>query len=74
MEIKMFWRDQNWENRGYANHIWLHIYPDEREYQNVVTPYCDISGGMNIVEVKRKSDIEDMIKYLEGWDYKETKR
>lgn len=70
MEIILYWADKNWQKRrGCANNIWLHIYPDTREYKKTISMYCDI-GRINVVEVKRKSEIEDMIKYLDGWDYK----
>lgn len=70
MEIIMFWRDKNWIRRGYANHIWLNINPESKTYRKVVTMYENI-GCNNAVEIKRKSDINDMIAYLNANGYKE---
>lgn len=69
MRIVLFYRDKNWKERGYANHIWLSIYPESKTYQKVVTMYEDI-GSNNVVEIKRKSDVADMIEYLKVNNYK----
>ena len=67
-QIILFYQDENWQQRGEAHNIWLHIYPEKKEYEKIVSPYCDIRS-MNIVEVKRKSDIEDLINYLSREGY-----
>ena len=69
MRIVLFYRDKNWKERGYANHIWLSIYPESKTYQKVVTMYEDI-GSNNVAEIKRKSDVADMIEYLKVNNYK----
>lgn len=38
LDITLFWRDKNFEGRGYANNIWLHIYPEKKEYNMYTTP------------------------------------
>lgn len=67
LDITLFWRDKNFEGRGYANNIWLHIYPEKKEYNMYTTPYCNI--GETVVEVMRKSDIKDMVAYLESMGF-----
>lgn len=68
LEITLFWEDKNWKGRGYANNIWLHIYPEKKEYYMYTTPYCNIASE-NVVEVMRKSDIKDMVAYLESMGF-----
>lgn len=71
MEIVMFWRDKHWQSKGSAENVWLHIYPDTGEYDMYVGMYQDIRNP-NIVEVVRKSDINDMVRYLvETCNYRE---
>ena len=73
MEIILFWEDKNWKERGYANNVWLYIYPDDGEYQKVISFGCDITRK-NVIEVTRKTDIENMIRYLtETCNYEERK-
>ena len=70
MKIDFFWEDRHWKQRGCANNVWLTIYPDEKEYRKTITPYCDTCMP-NVIEVKRKLDIEEMISYLKGKGYRE---
>ncbi len=68
--LVLFYRDKNWEQRGYANHLWLNIYPEEKKYSKVVTMCKDVFRH-NIVEVARKVDIDDMVTYLKSKHYEE---
>lgn len=70
IRIVLYYADKNWQERGYANNVWLNIYPDTKKYSKVVTMCCDI-GRENITEVKRKSDINDMVNYLKANGYTE---
>lgn len=72
LKITLFWEDKNWRGRGYANNVWLHIYPERMTYETY-TSYCCDTEGLGVVTVKRKSDIVDMIKYLGLRGYKEAK-
>ncbi len=69
--IVLYYADKNWRERGYANNVWLNIYPDTKNFSKIVTMYSDI-GQVNIVEVKRKADINDMINYLKAQGYTEN--
>ena len=68
--IVLYYADKNWQARGYANNVWLNIYPDTKNYSKVVTMWSDTERS-NIVEVKRKSDINDMVDYLKANGYTE---
>ena len=68
--IVLYYADKNWQVRGYANNVWLNIYPDTKNFSKVITMYSDI-GQVNIIEVKRKSDINDMVNYLKANGYTE---
>lgn len=68
LKITLFWEDKNWHDRGYASNLWLHIYPEKKFYKTYESCYCD-TGSLEVVTVKRKSDIEDMIKYLNSHGY-----
>lgn len=68
LKITLFWEDKNWRDRGYANNLWLHIYPEKKSYKTYESCYCG-TDSLEIITVKRKSDIEDMIKYLNFHGY-----
>ncbi len=70
LKITLFWEDKNWHDRCYANNLWLHIYPEKKSYKTYTSMYCD-TGSLEVVVAKRKSDIEDMIKYLSFHGYVE---
>lgn len=70
LKITLFWEDKNWRGRGYANNLWLRIYPEKKSYKTY-NSYCCDTGSLEVVTVKRKSDIKDMIKYLNLHGYVE---
>lgn len=70
--IILFWKDTNWIKKGAAENIWLYIYIGSGTYRKVITPSCSIYSN-NIVEVKRKSAIMEMIEYLNSCGFTEDK-
>lgn len=71
-ELHLYWLDKNWQSRGVANHYNLIVYPDSKEYKVFVNAFYDYRKPTDI-EVKRKSDITDYIKYLDNLGYNEIK-
>lgn len=73
VEIKLFWRAKPTKAGRFPESLLLKIYPATKAYQKIADlPAVDMGVGYgNDVEVKRRSDITDMIKYLEGEGYKE---
>lgn len=71
--IILFWKDTNWIKKGVMENIWFYIYTGSRTYRKVITPSCSIYSN-NIVEVKKKSAITEMIEYLNSCGFTEDKR
>lgn len=71
--LSLHYIDKNWKRsgRGYANNVHLIIDFDNHRYRYIVN-YSMPSFGANRIEVKRKSDIDDYVKYLKAYDFVET--
>lgn len=69
--LSLHYIDKHWKHRGYANNVHLIVDFDHHVYRYLVN-YGMPSFGANRIEVKRKSDIDDYVKYLKAYDFKET--
>lgn len=74
MKIHLFWIDNNYKKTGRtANNYNLVVDMENKTYQQFVNPfYCYCKA--DDIEVKRKSDIVDYIKYLKDNDFKEVEK
>jgi len=74
MKIHLFWIDNNWRKTGdAANNYNLIIDMENKVYKQFVNPFYGYYKAEDI-EVKRKSDIVDYIKYLKDNDFKEVEK
>lgn len=64
MRLHLFWIDNNWQERGYGKNYNLVVNMENKTYKVYTTPFYDYNSPEDI-EVKRKSDITEYIKYLE---------
>ena len=71
--ISLHYMDKDWmrSGRGYANNVHLIVDFENHRYRYLVN-YSVPQFGANRIEVKRKSDIEDYVKYLKAYDFIET--
>lgn len=70
--LSLHYIDKNWQKRGYAKHIHLIIDYDKKVYRKVENYMLPDFTAYNHIEVKRKSDIEEYIQYLDFMGFKET--
>lgn len=56
---------RSWIKRGYANHLFLYISYQEKSFQLVKTYSLMTNRTTVAIEVKRKSDIYDLISRLQ---------
>lgn len=70
--FSLHWIDKNWKNRGYAKHRHLIVDTDARVYRQLENYGEPDFNKLNIIEVVRRSDIEDYIKHLQGVGFSET--
>ena len=71
MRIHLCWVDKNWKSRGYANNYHLIVDMEQKKYRTYTNTYSNCNHPDDI-EVKRKSDIVDYIKYLKANGFKEV--
>lgn len=73
MRLHLWWFDNNWQQRGYAKHLHLFIYFDEKKYVLRENMYYGYDGREHI-QVKRKSDLTDYVEELirNGFTVKEN--
>lgn len=66
MLIHLYWVDKNWNKRGGEAHN-EHLYVDyaKKIFQRCVNNYVSDNSAKN-VEVTRRSDLRDYMKYLES--------
>ena len=69
--LSLHWLDKDWKRRGYAKNVHLIIDFDNHTYRYLVN-FNIPSFGANRIEVKRQSDIDDYVKYLKAYDFKEV--
>lgn len=67
-DLTLYWLDKNWKQRGVAHNFVLGVDMDAQVYATVTT--CAIPQNRTSIEVVRKSDITDYIKYLDAIGYK----
>ena len=72
MKLHLYWIETNWHSRGYANNYNLIVYPEDKTYKVYTNPFYAYEHPEDI-EVKRKSDITDYIKYLKTNGFTEIK-
>lgn len=74
MKLHLFWIDNNYKKTGRtANNYNLLVNMKNKTYKQFVNPfyyYCKAED----IEVKRKSDIVDYIKYLKENGFKEVEK
>lgn len=63
MRLHLFWIDKRWQERGYANNYNLVVDMENKTYKVYVNPFYAYHRAEDI-EVKKKSDITDYMKYL----------
>ena len=68
MRLHLFWIDKRWQERGYAKNYNLLVDMDNKTYKIYENPFYDYHKPEDI-EVKRKSDIDDYVKYLNDNGY-----
>ena len=71
MRLHLFWIDKKWEERGYANNYNLIVNMENKTYKVYVNSYIAYNKVEDI-EVKRKSDIANYVKYLKENGFKEV--
>lgn len=71
--LSLHYLDKNWQKRGYANHIHLIIDFDAKVYRKLVNFGLPNFDRQNIIEVVRKSDIDDYVEHLKAFGFTETK-
>ena len=62
--LHLYCIDKNWKVKGCASNFNLVVYPEDKTYKTFVNPFYGYNKPEDI-EVKKKSDILDYIKYLE---------
>ena len=72
MRVHFYWVETNWHRRGYAKNYNLVVDIEKKTYRTYTNSYYDYPLPEDI-EVKRKFDIIDYIKYLKMNDFKEVK-
>lgn len=74
MKLHLYWVDNNYKKIGRsANNYNLIINMENKTYQQFVNPFYGYCKAEDI-EIKRKSDIVDYIKYLKENGFKEVER
>ena len=71
MKIHLYWLDKNWQSRGYANNYNLIVDMEDKTYKTYTNSFCGYRY-LDDIEVKKKSDIIDYIKYLKTNGFKEV--
>ena len=61
--LHLYYVDKNWKAKGCASNFNLVVYPEDKVYKTFVNPFYGYNKPEDI-EVKKKSDILDYIKYL----------
>lgn len=72
MELHLFWIDKNWKQRGYAKNYNLLVNLTMKSYTIFINSFFAYEKAEDI-EVKKKSDIIDYIKYLNENGFTEIK-
>ena len=70
--LSLHWMDKNWKSRGYAKHRHLIIDMDAKVYRQLENYGEPDFNRPNIIEVVRKSDIDDYVKHLQATGFRET--
>jgi len=71
MRLHLFWIDKRWQERGYANNYNLVVDMKNKIYKVYVNPFYAYNRAEDI-EVKKKSDITDYMKYLKENGFKKV--
>lgn len=72
MKIHLYWLDKNWQSRGYANNYNLIVDMENKTYKTYIDSFCGYIC-LSDIEVKRKLDITEYIKYLKMNGFVEIK-
>lgn len=65
MSIDLYYKENNWKQRGEGKNIHLMVYYNIKKYRYITNTKAE--GMMsNNVQVARKGDIEEYVKALEG--------
>lgn len=71
MKLHLFWLDKNWIQRGYAKNFNLLVDFEHKTFKVYENPFLNYTSRDDI-EVKKKSDIDDYIKYLKQNNFEES--
>ena len=65
MSIDLYYKENNWKQRGYGKNIHLIVYYNLKKFRYLTNTKAE---GMisNSVQLLRKGDIEEYVKALEG--------
>lgn len=66
----LFYRDKNWRWNDSAKNVWLNVMHDTKTFRKTVS-FSYNTYPDNVIEVKRKSDIDYYTEYLLRHDYTE---
>lgn len=64
LTLHLYYIDKNWKTKSCASNFNLVVYLDDKAYKTFVNPFYGYDKPEDI-EVKKKSDLLDYIKYLE---------
>jgi hypothetical protein len=59
-----------WIHRGYANHLWLYVDTEGKQFETCVSSYQYIP--QDVIRVQAKEDITEYIEYLKRIGFQEV--
>ncbi len=71
MRLHLFWIDKRWQERGYANNYNLIVNTENKIYKVYINSFYAYNRAEDI-EVKKRSNITDYMKYLKENGFKEV--